>query len=432
MAFNVSAFSIDGLRVEFDGGAGNDGKWDYFRRVAGAYAPASFVENALPRRTISSAGQRSVEGVVCECVVPDGGIGGEWRPRVLVQACAGCTPVAVAGDGEYVGSVGKPGEVFPDRVPDSCAAEGSVCVGESTVGGSLVADRTEKNRAKRRRKVIAKRRKREQATAGCVPDTQAFVPEWRRKDPKAAVHKGVFSDCSLAMQEQLRESRAKMLVAKNAAAAVRAEHDKRLLEAKMKSCYIEEDVDCQRLESKKKYERLTAEYYASRPAGYAETLLSCGVSVPSLTSNSVSPSSSASMAEFKRMQDALKAVLARVAELEGELAGRSSGVTKRSTPVVASPVVVQAKKTFVKKAKCYTIGECEDSAAEALRSTSVEAVGDVDASVEAIAARLEADSYENSGATFDVMPKEEYDYRRLVGLPVVGPGSGLKGYGRWD
>jgi len=203
----------------------------------------------------------------------------------------------------------------------SCCSAGvkdeSVCAsvgGASGVAASAVGAKTLENRAKRHRRAALRRERK-------VNEDES-VPEWRRKDARASVHKGAFADCSDEVQKRLRESRAEMLVAKNRAAVVQAEHERQRTEARLQARVIEQEVECARLRGVAEYEKLAETHNKKFPGGYTETLLSVGLKtmsdadMPSLTSGSVSPDSSISVAELKRKNDALIAMTAKIAELE--------------------------------------------------------------------------------------------------------------------
>jgi len=355
-----------------------------------------------------------------------------------------------------------------ERVGTGHASGGRSCAGGAGVGQQQepVSAKTLANRAKRH----AARDKRNAKKAGTwvAPDlggssgsaSEGVIPEWRRQTPKAPFHRSAFADCSEQTRVQLRESRASMLLQRNEVAKLEAECNRRRLEAKLKCQMIEKEVETARLKAEAETKRLIDLKMSFLPAGFAETVVSAGLesvfTVPqSLSSGSISPNSSISVDMVVRMERTLQKLATENEELRSKLSGKAvpvaTSVAEKKAAVVAtiarlerasSPVkrVVPTRgaESVVKTATGVTFGESCDSAAQAIRSASKrQPVVDVannesDDSVEAVAARLEADSYENSGATFSTMPKEEYDYRRLNGLPVVGPGSGLKGYGRWD
>lgn len=150
------------------------------------------------------------------------------------------------------------------------------------------------------------------------------VPEWRRKAPKAAVHKGVFSSCSEVVQQELVDTRARMLVARNRAAEVKAEADRRRLEAQLGSQSIESEVEVRRLRMEKEYVGLAQSKHDAMSVGFAETVVSSGlqsvISVPSLDgSGSVSPDSSVSVAMVKRMEGVISCLSAKLEESQKEL-----------------------------------------------------------------------------------------------------------------
>lgn len=153
-------------------------------------------------------------------------------------------------------------------------------------------------------------------SAGAGGQTSESVPEWRRKDARAAVHKGVFSECPVSVQESLRNSRAEMLVAKNEAAAVEARARTRQFEAKLKSRMIEEEVERARLEHEKKIKALREE--TSVPRGFAETVVSA-LETPSLSNGSVSPDSSISVAEVHKKDRAIRLLITQCTEKNTEL-----------------------------------------------------------------------------------------------------------------
>jgi len=145
---------------------------------------------------------------------------------------------------------------------------------------------------------------------------QAVVPEWRRRDPSASFHKGVFSGCPSTVQDSLRDSRAEMLIAKNKTAAAEAEAKRRQVEAKLKSRLLEEEVERSRLEHEKKMKVLRAE--GAAPQGFAETIVTA-LETPSLSDGSISPDSSISVAEVHAKDRAIRLLISQCTEKNSEL-----------------------------------------------------------------------------------------------------------------
>jgi len=206
---------------------------------------------------------------------------------------------------------------------------GEVCAEDEV----RISEKTLANRAKRHRKVAAKRERKARELA-----FGSEVPEWRRKDVRATFHKGAFADCSVEVQRELRDTRAKMLVEKNRVALVQAEQERRRLEARLQARMVEEEVEKKRLELVVENQRLQSARAALQPAGYAETLCSLGlessVETPSLSLGSVSPSSSISVAELREREAATRALVAQVAELRLQVSKQEAqGKKKKAQPV---------------------------------------------------------------------------------------------------
>lgn len=278
---------------------------------------------------------------------------------VDVDGCQrfGSSERVVSGTGfvpaEQVGVVGRAavlGKVGDTRSDCVEKGEGTELSGsESKSGASLFGPNWERNCERRRKKKENKKRKHtERFVVGSgskveergVNGEAGFeaVPEWRRKDVRATYHKGAFADCSEVVQRKLRDSRALMLVAKNEAAVVEAEHRRRTVEARLKSRMVEEEVEKKRLVLAAENQKLLEAKLAKLPAGYAKTLCSMGlesiVGTPSLSSGSVSPDSSISVAELKRKEAALELMTVRIAELELKLSRQKQVVVKK--PAVES------------------------------------------------------------------------------------------------
>lgn len=268
-------------------------------------------------RAIAGASHVDAGGVRAECssgVDVEGGVAGVGRSRE-VDGCVAQGGARGCGDdfkrGGLHGSEDS-GKDAGSRVGAEVVggADGSVIVGGSPVViGKEKGKHYEKNKAKRVRakqlKVQALGVRTESADGGGVstvkPDGEL---DWRQKGG-VGVHRGVFSGCSEETQVGLRESRARMLIARNNAAAVDAEKQQRFSEAKLKSRMIEEDVERARLELQKKMVELRGSTEDSIVGGFAETIASA-LSAPSLSDGSVSPDSSVSVAELHRKDQAIR------------------------------------------------------------------------------------------------------------------------------
>lgn len=147
-----------------------------------------------------------------------------------------------------------------------------------------------------------------QAVGEEVENDEDCVPDWRRKNPGGAVHKGVFSECSDEIQKSLCETRAKMLIAKNKAVAAEAEARTRQAEARLQSRMLEEEVERSRLEHEKKLNSLRKEL--DPPQGFPESIISA-LETPSLSDGGISPDSSISVAEVHAKDRAIRLLISQ-------------------------------------------------------------------------------------------------------------------------
>jgi len=294
---------------------------------------------------------------VCSGAVGGGGTGAALRVGdglACEGVCGGHGGVAVADEtGERRGceeSSGRDGEAAASGVEGAVRGDRAATVdveraevggggssgggagGEATTGEACVqrGPNWQKNVEKRARRKLNK-------------EKNHTVPEWRRKDVRAPFHKGAFADCSTETQRELRETRARMLVERNKAEVVRAEHERRKMEARLSSRVVEQEVETARLRGLEDYEKLVKANNDRYPVGYVETLLSAGVQPSDVgfasPVNSVSPSSSISMVELKKRESALVAVTARAIELE------SRAVAAEKKTVEMETVEVELRRT---------------------------------------------------------------------------------------
>jgi len=162
------------------------------------------------------------------------------------------------------------------------------------------------------------------------------VPEWRRKGARvfeARKERGQlskFQDCEESVRKSLVETQAKRYIAENEAAVVRAksqalkmEEESRRVAARLKAGVTEQYVELQRLNLNEKMAKHAAAFYGEQGIGFAETVISEGLSsvlsVPSSGSECVSPDSSVSVAMVKKMEKVIKDQSVKVAELERKL-----------------------------------------------------------------------------------------------------------------
>jgi len=232
-----------------------------------------------------------------ESVGRSGGIAseatGSGESGKVFEYCSG-------GCGGLRGGQGVSGGSVPET-PREPARDAEGVRGMESDDSSAVKESTLANRAKRQRRKLAKERKRAEVV-GAARESPV-VPEWRRNGAGVGFHKGVFSECSQDTQLALRESRARMLIAKNEAAVVEAEERARKTAAMLKSRMIEENVEKERLELEKKMKVLRDS--AAMPQGYCETVLSA-LATPSLSDGTISPDSSISSAEVHKKDEAIK------------------------------------------------------------------------------------------------------------------------------
>jgi len=136
-----------------------------------------------------------------------------------------------------------------------------------------------------------------------------------------------------------------MMVAKNKAAAVKAEADMKVTQAKMESRVFELKVEAERLKLDETREKSVKALLDSLPEGYSSAAASFGVSVPSLSDGgSVSPRSSISVAEVNKMEKLIAQLTARVAELIGEQ-GKKESEVKVEKPVPV-PFTVEERQNM--------------------------------------------------------------------------------------
>jgi len=159
-----------------------------------------------------------------------------------------------------------------------------------------------------------------------VASQEDTTPEWRRKNPGAALHKGYFSECSEETQRGLRESRAKMLMAKNEALEAKAKMDAIRAKAAVKSRNVEQLAELNRLRTEAKLKvAMESKFGKDFESGFAETIVENGLEgvcgTPSLSNGSVSPDSSISVAEVKKMERAIQKLTeeVRAVKLENDV-----------------------------------------------------------------------------------------------------------------
>jgi len=251
-------------------------------------------------------------------------------------------PRSGMGSGDSAGHVGQ-----ADRGKET----GEKCCTESVDTVEVEEPRWKKK--KREREVERKRRRAEEKAASSVGSSDAShgsgvgvdggqkvgdceVPEWRRKrNGVFAVRKeraqlSKFQDCDEDVRKSLVETQAKRYIAENEAAVVRArnqvlkmEEDSRRVTARLKTGVTEQNVELQRLNLNAKLATHAAAFYKEQGVGFAETVISEGLSsvlsVPSSDSECVSPDSSVSVAMVKKMERVIKDQSVKVAELERKL-----------------------------------------------------------------------------------------------------------------
>jgi len=215
----------------------------------------------------------------------------------------------------YVGELAKLTQGLRGAL-EQCAGSSSGDESEDGVAsvGPSVGPKTLVNREKRRKNRVRKLRKQE---AQGLASGEEEVPEWRRKAPRALEHKGFFSGCARDVQEELVNTRAKMLSERNRAETAKVKLERVRAEARVKSRVVELEVDAQRMKLDAERKKAVEARLKELPAGFAETLVSVGVqsSVPSLESGSVSPDSSISVAEVERMEKAIETLTSTLTEL---------------------------------------------------------------------------------------------------------------------
>jgi len=235
--------------------------------------------------------------------------------------------------------------VDAERVEKSEEGVGPVLSGSSdSVGGDACSRKAERREKNKRRKANRRARVRSGDVGlgvetgpvlgtGCVKGEHCGgiesspVPVWRRGAVSVStgsgdvgLKKGFFSDLSVEQRVELQKSRAALLVKQNQLAAERADRELEVLRAtdievekKRQATKLRAAIERNMVSIEKTHATLKATDNVGRDELDHDVHTVVTDSVPSLSSGSISPNSSASMAEFRAVQ---KQLLDKEAEIE--------------------------------------------------------------------------------------------------------------------
>jgi len=309
-------------------GAGGDGGGDIVGGVAcvgsRGRVPAGVLQTVLAAIGDSSC----VYGTVCDSVGDS-----EFRGKESVSCVSGGVSSGLIGglavgcgdvsdaetelqSGSLLGT--RSGDVVSGGVVDDCGLEREVSSGKT--------EKQKKNDERRRKNKQRKLKKKAMSQAPVVDAGEhggeigsSPAPVWRRGAVPVSTgsgdlgsKKGFFSDLSTEQRVELQASRAALLVKQNKLAAARAERELEVLEAtdieaekRRQSTKLRAAIERNMVSIERTHAKLVATDNVGRDELDHDVHTVVTDSVPSLSSGSISPNSSASMAEYRAVQKQL-------------------------------------------------------------------------------------------------------------------------------
>jgi len=286
----------------------------------------------------------------CECAVPAGGCGHVCSSRAVF--CEALQALVAGGDSgllDWVSRVrmgGGPGSVglVQEKVAvDNESTRGGVCQeecglfssGDGPDGDIEVSNGSDVDRDGLRGVGTVVSGPEVESVGGRGPNyaRNRAAREKKKNKRRVAGFEGassasVFSQCSEETQRELRESRARRYVAENQLAEERAVASRASLKRDDATRFGETKFELARQRTELKLRALQEKRLGVRDGGWAETVYSEGVagvaSVPLVSSGSVSPNSSISVAEEVKLRELCEVLTVRVKELELKLGAASA------------------------------------------------------------------------------------------------------------